>query len=178
MSLPSKLRALWHYRPRILTLLLLFAVAAPIAMANFTSEIHQFPGRPSLGAVYARGTYGWPFMWHWHNLMATPALDVIAGWNYSGARLVANLACWSILLAAPAVACEWLLRQYRPRRIRSSPNLYTTLNASRSSARGRRGWNSSCPTDFGGALSLSIRECTARARSTKRLSFDWGAYLD
>jgi hypothetical protein len=116
MSLQSKLRSLWRYRPRVLTVLLLFGAAAPVAMANFTAKVQAIPGRPrSLGVIYARGMYGWPVMWHWHNLGATMTLDVIVNWEYSGARLAANLVCWAIMLAVPAVACEWLLRRYRPR---------------------------------------------------------------
>jgi hypothetical protein len=115
MPLPSKLRAIWRYRPRVLTVALLFAVAAVIGMANLTSDIEIVPGRGGLGVVYRRGVYGCPFMWHWHNVAGTMVTDVIVGWEYSRAGLAANVGCWIILLAVPGGVCEWLLRRYRPR---------------------------------------------------------------
>lgn len=115
MSRRSKLRAFECFRPRILTLLLLFLVAVPIALANFTSEIQRVPGEIRFGSIYARGANGWPFIWHWHNLVPTMTLDGIAGWEYSRRRLAANLASWTVMLAVPAAACEWLLRRFRPR---------------------------------------------------------------
>lgn len=110
-----KLRACGRYRPRVLTLAVLLVVATPIAGANFTSELESVAVQnPRLGSIYAKGTYGWPFTWHWHNLAYAMPREVIVGWEYSGARLAANVASWTILLAAPGAACEWLLRRYRP----------------------------------------------------------------
>lgn len=111
-----RLRAFWRYRPRVLTLAMLLVIAAPIALANFTSEFHMVAVEPiESGEIYAKGTYGWPFTWHWHNLTATIVGPGVVGWECSGTRLAANLACWTIMLAVPAGACEWLLRRYRPR---------------------------------------------------------------
>ncbi|MGH7137389.1 MAG: hypothetical protein ACREHD_16720 [Pirellulales bacterium] len=113
MPLQSRFRAFWRYRPRVLTVALLFVLAAVVAMANLTSEIQRLPGRGGLGVIYLRGVYGWPFMWHWHNIAGTMATDVIVGWEYSRAKLAANVACWIFLLAVPGAVCEWLLRRYR-----------------------------------------------------------------
>ena len=58
---------------------------------------------------------GWPLMWHWHGLVNTMLGPAIASWDYSPARLAANVALWLAMLAVPAGACEWLLRRHRPR---------------------------------------------------------------
>jgi hypothetical protein len=94
-----------------LTLVVLFLVAAPITLANFTSEIVN--DNPSLGSRF-KGYYGWPLIWHWHELVNTMAVPVIVGWNYSAIRLAGNATAWLVMLALPAGTCEWLLRCYRP----------------------------------------------------------------
>lgn len=107
-----RFRAFSRYRPRVLTLVVLFLIAAPITLANFTSEIIPI-GSPRL--VSYRGNYGWPLRWHWHEVLPTMGPNVIAGWDYSPNRLAGNVALWLLMLAVPAGACEWLLRRYRPR---------------------------------------------------------------
>ena len=103
-----KLAALWRYRPRALTLALLLVIATLIALANLVSEVG-----PYLGAE--RGTAGWPLDWHWHHFLVYPRPNGAVTWEYDGKRLAGNIAIWLVVAAAPAAACEWLLRRYRPR---------------------------------------------------------------
>lgn len=108
MQTKSKFRAFWRYRPRLLTLVVLAVVGIPVALANFTSELVSQPER----WLY-KGVYGWPLMWHWHNLVVTPGPTGIVGWDYSTTRLTANLAFWLVMLGTPAGLCEWFLRRHR-----------------------------------------------------------------
>lgn len=106
-----RFQAFSRYRPRVSTLVVLFLIAAPITLANFTSEIVPIgPQNPYL----RRGDYGWPLIWHWHNLVLSPGPCGIINWEYSAARLAGNAALWLLMLAVPAGCCEWLLRYYRP----------------------------------------------------------------
>lgn len=111
-----KLQAFSRYRPRVLTLVVLFLIAAPITLANFTSEVvlaeAAIHGRETTGSH--QGQYGWPLIWHWHNLAISPGPCGIFNWEYSPARLAGNVALWLLMLAVPAGGCEWLLRRYRP----------------------------------------------------------------
>ena len=111
-----RFQAFSRYRPRVLTLVVLFLIAAPITLANFTSEIV-----PAEAAIHGRettgthqGQYGWPLIWHWHNLLLSPGPCGIFNWEYSPARLAGNAALWLLMLAVPVGGCEWLLRRYRP----------------------------------------------------------------
>ncbi|HEV3339947.1 MAG TPA: hypothetical protein VG125_06310 [Pirellulales bacterium] len=96
-----------RYRPRIVTLIVLALVAAPIVLANLSGHEVRWP--------WPKPEFGWPLLWRWRNVKhwygAVTALDQ----NYSAARLTANLAMWLVMLAAACVACEWLLRRYQPR---------------------------------------------------------------
>ena len=103
-------RAFSRYRPRVLTLVVLFLIAAPMTLANFTSEIND--DEIAVGSKF-KGVYGWPLMWHWHELALIPGACGIIDWDFSAARLAGNAAIWLVLLAAPTGACEWLLRRYR-----------------------------------------------------------------
>lgn len=109
-----KLRTLWRYRPRVLTLILLTLLAAPIVPANFSSDLGD---SKHLGAgFYIRFiSYGWPLNWHRYVLFYTTATVNIVDWQWNAMRLAANLAMWLAMLAPPALACEWALRRYRPR---------------------------------------------------------------
>ncbi|HUY89553.1 MAG TPA: hypothetical protein VMV10_12535 [Pirellulales bacterium] len=115
MKLP-KFAAFSRYRPRVLTLVVVFLIAAPITLANITSEIvpadSAIHGRETTGTH--QGQYGWPLIWHWHNLLLSPGPCGIFNWEYSAARLAGNVALWLLLLAVPTGGCEWLLRRNRP----------------------------------------------------------------
>ena len=52
-----KFAAISRYRPRVLTLVVLFAVAAPVALANRTFD------ERSNGHILHR-SFGWPLIWH------------------------------------------------------------------------------------------------------------------
>lgn len=106
MTFPSL--ALWRHRPRALTLLVVLAVVALIALANLTFE--RFV---DVSANIAAKSYGWPFIWHRYVFL--PWDGVTVGWYYSVARLIGDLSVWLILAAASGGACEWFLRRYRPK---------------------------------------------------------------
>jgi len=108
-----KAGAFSRYRPRVLTFVVLIVVAAPTVLANLSSEIVL--AIPYQGHENARGTYGWPLIWHWHNLFISPGPCGILSWDYSATRLAGNLAIWLIMLVAAGGTSEWLLRRYRPR---------------------------------------------------------------
>ena len=125
-----------RYRPRVLTVLLLAAIAALIVLANMgeeyssrkfdpatsplpTSEWEFELGEPLADAQkfsnLANMCYGWPLIWRQYVLAR--------GWNgvdavgecTSPGRLAGNVAIWLFLLSLPAAICEWLVRRYRPR---------------------------------------------------------------
>ncbi|HVC99075.1 MAG TPA: hypothetical protein VND64_35750 [Pirellulales bacterium] len=98
-----------RYRPRILTLIVLFVVAAPTVLANLSFEI------PPDHGLLVNVSYGWPLIWHWYNLVLSPIFCGIRNWDYSVSRLAGNLAMWLVMLATAGGSCEWLLRRYRPR---------------------------------------------------------------
>ncbi len=106
----SKVRALWHYRPRVLTLIVLVVIGAPVVLANLSEgAVHDNPGRA------LRAAHGWPFVWNWHNIAMVGYFDFrIHSWDYSAGWLAADALVWFLLLVAPAAACEWALRRYRP----------------------------------------------------------------
>jgi len=60
-------------------------------------------------------SYGWPLLWRQRILWFTYGPSGVLGDCFSPVRLTCNLAVWLVLLAAPAAACEWLLRRHRPR---------------------------------------------------------------
>ncbi|HEV3006639.1 MAG TPA: hypothetical protein VGX78_19370, partial [Pirellulales bacterium] len=101
-----------RYRPRVLTFIVLFAVAAPTVLANLIpTDVVQ--------SGYARNDfeYGWPLIWFWRNL-AAKAGGTQFEWRvlrYSWPRFAGNLAIWSVMLAVAVTASEWLVRRYRPR---------------------------------------------------------------
>jgi len=96
--------AVWRFRPRMLTLVLLIFVAATIVLANLSF------GTGSNGSLKHK-SYGWPLIWHRY---VTDGWRTI-GWYWSASRLAANLAIWLAMLAATAGVCGWLLRRYQPR---------------------------------------------------------------
>jgi len=115
----SEASRVFHYRPRILTLIVLIVVASALVLANLSFDSDSL----SLGELYSQAwgfkgkfvhkSYGWPLIWHRYVYTSTNARTV--GWYYSAPRLAGNLAMWLVQMAAPAAACEWLLRRYRPR---------------------------------------------------------------
>jgi hypothetical protein len=128
-----KLRGLSRYRPRALTLAVLLVIAAVLVLANMSDESclgrwqadfafdSNFDvgepvrglGRPAWGGT--RGlSYGWPLLWRQY-VPFHPYRPAVFGFRYSAGRLAGNMAMWLVILAAPAAACEWMLRRYRPR---------------------------------------------------------------
>ena len=132
----GKLASLWRYRPRALTLILLAAIVAAIWLANLIGDsrtrTYRSPARPppqselqfdveeaskaEPSAIFDQNlSFGWPLLWRQYVVEFTMATGpFIIAQNYSPARLAGNLAIWLVMLAAPAVVCEWLLRRYRP----------------------------------------------------------------
>lgn len=124
------LAAFSRHRPRVLTLVVLMTIAGALVVANSigvstarsnppkthppaAAELQFDVGKPAPGgSSYGNLSYGWPLGWRQYVIFAwTP--EVLAE-NYSAGRLAANLAIWLVLLTAPAGACEWLLRRFRP----------------------------------------------------------------
>jgi hypothetical protein len=102
------------WRPRVSTLVILLAAAAPTVLANMTFDVSSQAPQLYLeepGAT-AKASFGWPLVWHWY--LVAP-LEDIYGWDFSAARLAGNMALWLGTLALVAITWEWLLRRYRPR---------------------------------------------------------------
>jgi hypothetical protein len=130
--------AISRYRPRVLTVLLLAAVAAMIVLANSSEDIrprnvdqakfrypppqselrfdlHEPIADTSTSYFYLLNvSYGWPLVWRQYGVGVAVGIAV-GGPAYSPGRLAGDVAIWIVLLAIPAGACEWLLRRYRPR---------------------------------------------------------------
>ena len=124
------LAAFSRYRPRVLTVLLLAAIASTIVLANSSEEIRprnidqatllpeselRFDLRePNADTNQLNVSYGWPLVWQQYGVGFAVGIGV-SGPAYSPSRLAGDVAIWIVLLAIPAGACEWLLRRYRPR---------------------------------------------------------------
>jgi hypothetical protein len=105
----AKIRALWRFRPRVLTLIVFLTATAVIALSNLS---YDYTSGADPGVQYQ--SYGWPLIWH--RIVRKDAMDLrVIGWYYSLARLAANVVLWLLLLSTLAAGCEWLLRRYRPR---------------------------------------------------------------
>jgi hypothetical protein len=114
-----------------LTIIVVLAVAAGIALANLSSD-------PVTGELLIRlaskpeRAYGWPLTWYWRIASIVPgriqngggASRPVIQWplaRYSASGLIAKLAIWLILVAGPAAACQRLLKRcqlrlrWRPR---------------------------------------------------------------
>lgn len=126
-----RLRGIARYRPRVLTFLVLLATATLLVLANLSYELGRHsagipPSRLTFEVGEPRGSdwlgirrcgsmsYGWPLLWKQYVVLSGYG-DVVVGWCYSAIRLAANVAMWLMMLAAPAAACEWVLRRYRLR---------------------------------------------------------------
>ena len=105
-----RLGAFARYRPRVLTVVVFFAIAALIIMSNLT-HVELWAERDWSSGELRDKSYGWPLIWH--RYVSSNFGEI--GWYYSLSRLTANLAMWLAMLIAPTVACEWLVRRYRPR---------------------------------------------------------------
>lgn len=105
-----------RYRPRALTLVVLFVVAALIALSNLSYEFREVTdGDPQARQWLRTVPYGWPLPWRRYVVVGSHGPSGAIAWHYSGIRLIGNLAMWLLMVAAPAGTCEWLLRRYRPR---------------------------------------------------------------
>ncbi|HWB09371.1 MAG TPA: hypothetical protein VG826_09115 [Pirellulales bacterium] len=128
-----KLPAFSRYRPPVVTLLALLLIGALLVLANLTDEVHPrgapqvlteadltfdvrkpLDPQPIQSPVLFAVSSGWPLLWKQYVLYGGYGVLTV-GWRYSPGRLACDVAMWLILLAAPAAACEWALRRYRPR---------------------------------------------------------------
>jgi hypothetical protein len=125
-----RLRFPFHLRPRIMTLIAFAAVAVPVVLANLSCDIEASPqGSTTAPLIWQmRPSYGWPLIWRWRYIAGSGYGGFVElDENYSTARLIANLAMWLVMLGATAVACEWLLRRYRPRLRWSLRTMFTAV---------------------------------------------------
>lgn len=121
-----------RYRPRVLTVLLVAAIAALLVLANLSDEL-----RGRIGPIPANGgadlsfdvrepsedgspvslmsnlSYGWPLVWRQY--VVANVYGAVLDECRSTGRLAGNVALWLTILVVPAALCEWLLRRYRPR---------------------------------------------------------------
>ena len=133
-----KLRSVWRYRPRILTLVVFFGIAGLIVLANLSDVMtkrreadldhfdlreppfgKQVTAESGLGFGAARNlSYGWPLLWNQYACDTSPPLPRgIYGWYYSKSRLAANAGLWLVMTLVPALVCERQLRR-SPLRLR------------------------------------------------------------
>lgn len=129
-------RACTRYLPRLLTVLVFFAVAGTLVLANLSDEMSQRAKIPAAlldvpsfdlaepdqtdaqkwtSPSFSNLSYGWPLLWNQYVCAFTGGPSGITGWCYSATRLTVDIAAWLVMLAVPTAACEWLLRRYRPR---------------------------------------------------------------
>jgi hypothetical protein len=136
------LKRLFHYRPRFLTLVVLAAVAALLVLANLSEDVRtrRMPTPPPKTEAELRASlvfdtreppddnpsfngafslsYGWPLLWRQYVVevgFQVGVASVVYGELHSTGRLAANVLMWLMMLTAPTIVCEWLLRRYRPR---------------------------------------------------------------
>lgn len=139
------LKTLFHYRPRFLTLVAFAAVAAMLVLANLSDEVRvrRMPTPPPTSATSEAEllaglvfdtreppdddpsfngafnlSYGWPLLWRQYVVGVAFQVGVassVYGELRSTGRLAANVMMSLMMLAAPTIVCEWLLRRYRPR---------------------------------------------------------------
>jgi Leucine-rich repeat (LRR) protein len=114
--------AIARYRPRALTLLVLLAVAALIALANLSFDLANGPDGGDLRYGGPRNmSYGWPWIWRRYTFMHNHSGDGLNGGallhacDSTVSGLAGNVAMWLATLAAVGGACEWLSRRYRLR---------------------------------------------------------------
>lgn len=84
----------------------MIVVTVPTVLANVSGDDIRWP--------WPAPRYGWPLAWHWRDWQHWYGASTKLDYNFSAARLSANLVTWLIMLAAAGAACEWLLRRYRP----------------------------------------------------------------
>lgn len=106
-------RAFSRYRPRLLTLILLVVIAAPIVLANLSAERSL---READYFGFGHTSYGWPLIWR-RFVVCMPSRPLTVDSYLSYSRLATNAAMWLLMLSVPTGACEWLLRNY-PLRLR------------------------------------------------------------
>lgn len=132
------LKRLCRYRPRVLTLVVFAAVAALLVLANLSDDVRtrRMPTPPPKTEAELRAglffddsrkppdddpypspfslSYGWPLLWRQY-VVGVGVGSGVHGELRSAARLAANVPMWLLMLSTPTIACELLLRRYRPR---------------------------------------------------------------
>lgn len=111
-------RAVFQYRPRVLTVVLIAVIATLIVLANLSRSVSAVDTGAWRGMLY-RLSYGWPLVWGQHLFVGSAGPTGFVGWYWSGPRLLVNIALWLILLGTPGAGGEWLLRRH-PLRFRWS----------------------------------------------------------
>lgn len=136
-----------RFCPRRATLVVLFLIAALLALANLSEEsrtraLAAVPLDPAdfcfdvreredwaewatADGVAMNLSYGWPLLWNQY-IVASGFGQPVIGWRFSAARVAGDVAMWLAMLAVPASLCEWISRR---RALRMRFSLRTMLAA-------------------------------------------------
>ena len=101
-------RILW--RPRITTLVVLLAIAAPTVLANMSFEVSQLDRLTYTPGSTFKVSFGWPLVWNWY---VVAPFDDVYGWDFSAMRLAGNVLICLAGFVLAALTSEWLLRRWR-----------------------------------------------------------------
>ncbi len=96
-----------QWRPRLVTLLILMFVSAPIVLANLNFDVLH------IGPTASRSVYGWPLIWYWH-VDQSVGFSFSQAWDFSASALAANLMLWILTLGVVGITSEWLMRRCWP----------------------------------------------------------------
>jgi hypothetical protein len=117
-SIRAKLRGIWCYRPRVLTLVVFFVVAALIVLANLSVEVYDV-NKPANEDLHNGGprtaAFGWPLTWHRFIVLASQGPSGVVEWQWNALRLTGDALAWLAILSACVDTSEWQLRRHRPR---------------------------------------------------------------
>jgi hypothetical protein len=96
------------WRPTVSTVIVLIFVVGLTALANLSFDVNS----PPFGV-----SYGWPLIWYRHAFLTSNQghWTPFFGWDFSTARLAANLVIWLLVLIFSALAWQWLRDRYRPK---------------------------------------------------------------
>jgi hypothetical protein len=117
-SLLSRYRHLTQCRLRLTTIVVLLMLATPMVLANLSRDVSSTSASAiqSVTTIQSveQSSYGWPLIWR-RRFECKDWTTTHRTWDYLAAAFAVDLAIWLALLAAAAVAWQWLIRRYPPR---------------------------------------------------------------